>query len=428
MRIDKNLVVIGLSDDDTAHLRLLLRKAGEQLRQRWRWGSEEGADLVVVDTNAFAGQMARTRALAAGMRVAVVTDDPAGSDQELRLHRPLKLPNVVEVFNTAGGDFTLAPQLQSGGDDLYLEFARLPSSRLDPPSALVRMIKEDGVADPAVLGGGLSVDASAADGDDLFRRDEQAHRPRYSVPLSLDENTQVEQVSGPTLRSETRAFEGVDGLSRQGTAPGPNTLPPVKRGSLALDGSRHALLDYLQGHLLAGPAQIRLDGVPALTLDPKHRVFHSDGSLAQLEAYVREPLALSDWRRLTTAEFNPIRDSQPAQPYQNLVWLQALVGSGGRLSGQLDPGGSYRLKHWIELDRDLRQHQRIARAMMQPARLNEIAAAAGVPLAAVFDVVNAYHAIGLIEWEPRASLRAPVKTERESGGLLSRLKRPFGKS
>ena len=49
MRIDKNLVVIGLSDDDTAHLRLLMRKAGDQLKQRWRWGTEEGADLVIVD-------------------------------------------------------------------------------------------------------------------------------------------------------------------------------------------------------------------------------------------------------------------------------------------------------------------------------------------------------------------------------------------
>ncbi|WP_257385783.1 hypothetical protein [Tahibacter caeni] len=427
MRIDKTLVVIGLSDDDTAHLRLLLRKAGEQLRQRWRWGSEQGADLVVVDTNAFAGQMARTRALAAGMRVAVITDDPAESDQELRLHRPLKLPNVVAVFNTAGGDFTLAPQLQSGGDDLYLEFARTPSSKLDPPSALVRMIKEDGVADPAVLGG-LHVDAPVPDGDDPFHRDEQAHKPRYSVPLTLDENTQVERTSGATPRSEARAFEVSEGLTLQGSAPGPNTLPPVKRGSLAVDGSRHALLDYLQGNLLAGPAQIRFDGAVSLTLDPKNRLFHSDGSLAQLAAYVREPLALGDWRRLTTAEFNPIRESQPAQPYQNLIWLQALAGSGGRLSPQLDPGGTYRLKHWIELDRDLNQHQRIARSMMQPARLNEIAAAANVPLAEVFDVVNAYHAIGLIEWEPRASLRAPAKTERESGGLLSRLKRPFGKS
>ena len=116
MRIDKNLVVIGLSDDDTAHLRLLMRKAGEQLQHRWRWGSEEGADLVVVDTNAFAGQMARTRALAAGMRVAVITDDEAGSTQELCLHRPLKLQNVIDVLNGAGGGLLLMPQLETGGD------------------------------------------------------------------------------------------------------------------------------------------------------------------------------------------------------------------------------------------------------------------------------------------------------------------------
>ncbi|ODV18133.1 MAG: hypothetical protein ABT27_14460 [Lysobacteraceae bacterium SCN 69-25] len=256
MRIDKNLVVIGLSDDDTAHLRLLLRKAGDQLRQRWRWGSEEGADLVVVDTNAFAGQMARTRATAAGMRVAVITDDPAASDQELRLHRPLKLPNVVEVFNTAGGGLVLAPQIESGSDDLYLEFVRTPSSKLDPPDTLMRLFEED--ADAAALGFGT--DAPPPHPDSLFRRDEQAHRPRYSVPLTLDEDTRIERTSGSTPRSEARAFEVGEALARQGAAPGPNTLPPVKRGSLVVDGSRHALVDYLHGNLLAGPAQIQLDG------------------------------------------------------------------------------------------------------------------------------------------------------------------------
>ena len=40
----------------------------------------------------------------------------------------------------------------------------------------------------------------------------------------------------------------------------------------------------------------------------------------------------------------------------------------------------------------------------------------------VFDLVNAYDAIGLIEVEPRI----PRHTEPEkSGGLLSRLKKPF---
>ncbi|HSX60450.1 MAG TPA: hypothetical protein VLF18_09655 [Tahibacter sp.] len=425
MRIDKNLVVIGLSDDDTAHLRLLMRKAGEQLKQRWRWGTEEGADLVVVDTGAFAGQMARTRALAAGMRVAVVTDEAAESPPELRLHRPLKLPNVVDVLNQAGGGFDLVPKLDVGTDDLYLEFAQTPSSKLDPPDSLARLF---GDADDEAAALGLPADDKPLDPDSLFKRDEQAHKPRYSVPLTLDEDTRVERTDGPTPRSEARAFEVSEGLSRQGTEPGPNTLPPVKRG-MVVDTSRHALRDYLDGRLLAGPAQIRLDGAVALTLDPKHRMFHSDGGLAQLEAYVREPLAVSDWRRLTTAEINQIRETQPAQPYQHLTWLETLVTSGGRLASQLDPGGTYRLKHWIELDRDVRHHQRIARAMMQPARLNEIAAAANVPMADVFDVVNAYHAIGLVEWETRASLRAPVKDEREqSGGLFSRLKRPFGKS
>lgn len=419
MRIDKNLVVIGLSDDDTAHLRLLIRKAGEQLRQRWRWGTEEGADLVIVDTQAFAGQMARTRATAAGMRVAVITDDATESPQELRLHRPLKLSNVVDVLNQAGGGLVLLPKIDSGSDDLYLEFAQTPSNKLDPPDSLVGMLEDDAA---------LPAEGPAADPESLFRRDDQAHKPRYSVPLTLDDDTRVELTSGQTPRSEARAFEVSEGLSRQGTAPGPNTLPPVKRGSV-VDTSRHPLRSYLDGRLLAGPAQIRLDGSASLTLDPKHRMFHSEGSLIQLEAYARGPLAVSDWRTLTTAEINQIRESQPAQPYQHLVWLETLVSSGGRLSPQLDPGGTYKLKHWIELDRDVHQHQRIARAMMQPARLNEIAATANVPMGDVFDVVNAYHAIGLIEWESRASLRAPVKEERESGrSLLSRLKRPFGKS
>ncbi|MBL8300203.1 MAG: hypothetical protein JNN30_17835 [Rhodanobacteraceae bacterium] len=423
MRIDKNLVVIGLNDDDTAHLRLLIRKAGEQLQQRWRWGTEEGADLVIVDTRVFAGQMARTRALAAGMRVAVITDDAAEPTQELRLHRPLKLGNVVEVLNQAGGGLTLLPKFDSAADDLYLEFAQTPSSKLDPPDTLA------GVLDQADSAAATSshTDSPLVDPDALFRRDDQAHKPRFSVPLILDEDTRVERSSGPTPRSEARAFEVSEGLSRQGTAPGPNTLPPVKRGSV-VDSSRHALRAYLDGRLLVAPAQIRLDGAATLTLDPKLHLFHSEGHLSQLETYAREPLAVSDWRRLTTAEINQIRANQPARPYQHLFWLEALVGSGGRLSPQLDPGGSYKLKHWIELDRDVHQHQRIARAMLQPARLNEIAAAANVPMAEVFDVVNAYHAIGLIEWESRASLRAPVKTERETGGLLSRLKRPFGKS
>ncbi|TDR45795.1 hypothetical protein DFR29_104225 [Tahibacter aquaticus] len=426
MRIDKNLVVIGLSDEDTAHLRLLIRKAAEQLQQRWRWGSEEGADLVIVDADVFAGQMARTRALAAGMRVAVLTDESGPSTTELRLNRPLKLANVIDVLNQSGGGLALAPAMGNISDDMYLEFAHASSSRLDPPDGLRHLFDEEGDVDAQALG--LAADEPVAIGaDELFKRDEGAHKPRFSVPLTLDDDTYVER-GGATSRSESRVSDSAEGMARQPSAPGPNTLPPVKRGSnVNLDGSRHALRAYLQGQLLAGPAQIRLGDAPALTLDPKNEQFYTEGGLGQLEIYARAPLSRSDWRALTTAELAQVRDTQTAQPYQNLVWLEALVQSGGRLAAQLDPGGSYKLKRWLELDRDVRQHQRIARAMLQPARLNEISAAANVPMADVFDVVNAYYAIGLVEWETRASLRAPAKPEA-SGGLLSRLKRPFGRS
>lgn len=414
MRIDKNLVVIGLSDDDTAHLRLLMRKAADQLQQRWRWGTEEAADLVIVDTESFAGQMARTRSIAAGLRCAVVTDDPAASDQELRLHRPLKLPNVVDVLNRAGGGLVLLPQIDGGHDDLYLEFTATPSRKLDPPDSARAVLQESGTD-------------HAASSDALFKREDTGGKQRYSVPLTLDEKTEIEGVTGHSRRSDYHVTDN-EALLGSGS-PGPNTLPQIRRGGSVDNGrenAKHPLRAYLEQALLAGPAQLKLDNAPiSLALDPKNGVFHTDGNLAQLELYVREPIWRSDWRTLTTGEINQLRENQPAQPYQNLIWLEALVTSGGRLAPQLDPGGTYRLKHWLELDRDVRQHQRIARAMMQPARLNEIAANANVPMADVFDVVNAYHAIGMVEWESRASLRAQ---KSDQGGLLSRLKRPFGKS
>ena len=63
MTSDKYLVVIGLSEEDEAHLRLLMRRAAiDHLSHMWRWGTEDQADLMVVDPNSFAGQMARNRA------------------------------------------------------------------------------------------------------------------------------------------------------------------------------------------------------------------------------------------------------------------------------------------------------------------------------------------------------------------------------
>jgi hypothetical protein len=75
-------------------------------------------------------------------------------------------------------------------------------------------------------------------------------------------------------------------------------------------------------------------------------------------------------------------------------------------------------------DANFPHHAKIVAALAAPAKLNEIAASSGAPMAAVFDTVNAYDAIGLIEVEGR--LRRHAEPPRP--GLLARLRNPFSKS
>jgi hypothetical protein len=150
----------------------------------------------------------------------------------------------------------------------------------------------------------------------------------------------------------------------------------------------------LRGDLLGGPAVVVLQGISSLTLDPKEKVFHSAGSLKVLAPYCVQPLPHAAWRPITSAELGRLRISQPAQPYSRLIWLDTFV-------------------HFL----------RIATAMQQPAKLNEIAASSDAPMDEVFAFVSAYDAIGLIEVErrpPRHFTPAPA-------GLLGLLRNPFGK-
>ena len=44
-------------------------------------------------------------------------------------------------------------------------------------------------------------------------------------------------------------------------------------------------------------------------------------------------------------------------------------------------------------------------ALAEPMRLHEVVAKTGCSMSEVFDLVNAYDAIGALSWEQRASLR-----------------------
>jgi hypothetical protein len=200
----------------------------------------------------------------------------------------------------------------------------------------------------------------------------------------------------------------------------------ASRESMLADTAPRELREYLDDNLLLMPARFTLPGAVPLTLDPKNRVAHAPGPLAGLAPYCRGRWRLCDWQPLTNAELSDIRETQQAHSYSRLIWLQVLLLSGGHLASHLDPGGTYRLKHWVEIEKELSRYFRIASAMLQPARLHEIAAAASAPMSDVFDLINAYDAIGLIEWQPRP--RRNDEADKKAPSLLGRLRNPFGKT
>jgi hypothetical protein len=373
----KTLAVVGMSEEEAAHLRLLLRSCARDLEHAWRWGDEGTADLLIVDVDSFGGQMARTRAKGAGVRCAVFSDRPV-EEADVLLRRPLQRANVVAVLNQVGGSRSLDVAVDARGADFYTR--------------------------------------------DLGEATQQE-------PASIDANAQPQQGLDEMLRPQPVELRGTAGniTPPDGDVARPAAAPPrqyATRASQLADTEPHGLRAWLEDGLLNGPARISVGKAPPLMLDPRNRVAHASTGLHALQPYCHARWALCDWQPLTSAELNELRESTQSHSYARLIWLHVLVHSGGNLASHLDPGGSYRLKHWVEIDKDFNKHFRIASAMLQPVRLHEIASASEAPMAEVFDFVNACDAIGLVEWTPRPRRDDGVKP---SSPLLGRLRNPFGK-
>jgi len=406
---DKFLVVIGLSDEEEAHLRLLMRRAAiDHLSHMWRWDTEDKADLIIVDPATFAGQMARGRAFHSGKHCAVLGDDEL-RDGELRLARPLKLERFSELLNEVGA----ASEFEGAG-------AIIPSAQNFYDLAELTPAEEIEEADLRLESGAQREGEPAQGLDDLLRPDSIAAKPSLAVPFELKEDTTIEASHKITARREKRVADA-GGLRRPDRAPGEINLsaPPALEPAPSLAPT--TLRDYLRGNLLGGPATLSLKGSPALTLDPKSRVFHnSSDSLQALVPYCKQALPQRDWHALTTAELAQIREQHPAQPYSRLLWLATLVQSGGRLAAHLDPGGRYKLKEGTQVEAEVPAHARIGKVMRDMAKVNEIAAVSGASMAEVFDVINAYEAIHALETERRP----PRYSEADnSGGLFSKLRK-----
>lgn len=418
MTADKYLVVIGLSEEDEAHLRLLMRRAAiDHLSHMWRWGPEEKADLMIVDPATFDGQMARSRAFHSGKRCAIFGDQEL-HDDELRLARPLKLEAVADLLNEVGAAsaFEGAEDIIPSAQNFYDNDDLTPAGNLEEEIEEIELNLESGAQRETTPAQGL---------DDLLRPEADAAKPIFAVPLELKENATIESSSRfMTARREKRVADAAPGGKRADRGgPGEINLSAPAQLEPARNVMATTLRDYLRGNLLGGPATLALFGAPALTLDPKGRVYHSSSnSLQALTPYCKQTLPQRDWHPLTTAELAKIREEQPAQPYARLLWLATLVQSGGRLSAHLDPGGRYRLKDGAFVETEVPTHARIGKVMQDMAKLNEIAAVSGASMAEVFDVINAYEAIHALETERRQP-RHDGNTSDAGRGLFSKLRK-----
>ena len=153
----------------------------------------------------------------------------------------------------------------------------------------------------------------------------------------------------------------------------------------------------LDALLKRGALLIRRAGLPPLLVDPVTDLFHSAARMSELEPYFLDPLEGHEYQRVGGTQLASLQNEHAGRPLVRLRWLNAFLRSNGYLARHLDPSAHYRLKQWLPLDNDYRKQHRIALTLMREAPLHLIARGAKAKMADVFDVVNAYDAMGLIE-------------------------------
>lgn len=391
----KIVAVVGLSEEEEAHLRLLLRKSAAQLMPPWRQGEEGMADLVIADRSSFAGQMAFTRARGSGVRCADFTDRP-GEDSGLVLARPLRGAALVELLNRVGSESAAYEEVGANTADFY-----------------TREVDESRERSSPVDGGPV---ASGLD---------EELRPLPKELRGAPEKDTVARPTPPVAPSVPAAWALSERPAREPAPTDPGDGARARQAAQLADQKPLGLSDWIAAGRLQSPVRFTLGAAQPLVLDPKNHVAWISGGLRALEPYCRAQWRRNDWKPLTTADLEDVRAEGTSLSWVRIRWLLALLASDGQLARHLDPGGSYRLTQWLGIEKDFERQARIAGAMMQPRRLHEIAAASSIPMAEVFDFVNACEAVGLIEWTPRARRE---EAEAKPPSLFSRLRQTLGKS
>ncbi|MEO7433042.1 MAG: hypothetical protein ABIR62_13665 [Dokdonella sp.] len=272
------------------------------------------------------------------------------------------------------------------GDDSTIDFVIADLEDFGGRCARVRALDE---------GKHLAVIANA--GDDVLGVELVLHRPLTPKAVIGVLNhvghaapPQPRQLIDFTANSEIRTRAADDASKKVDD-------DPSSTRARFLDIKRERVCTNLDGLIKRGAVLIERHGIPPLLIDPVADTFHSTARLIDLEPYFLDVVVGRERKRIGGTQLAAFRKAVPGRPLLRLRWLHALLRSNGWLAPHLDPSADYRLLNWFPLDADYRKQHRIAMTMLRGAPLHRIAATAKAKMADVFDVVNAYDALGLLE-------------------------------
>jgi hypothetical protein len=364
-----NIALSGLSEADAKQVIAALDspKLGS-------WSLAEGgnSDLVIIDVDSVWGHMDWLRAVADDRICVAYTEQESMRDCKLLLRKPLSTDTLVEMLvGVQAGK--IAPSAPG-------EKASRPAAKAKPAPA------------PKVVA-------------------PRAQPAPVAAPTPAKAETVAETASKPAAATPPANATPAPPKAAPEPEPIPTASEPQTVGALLLDGG---VSDTV---IIHGPGNARL------VIDPTTSSYHAAPQLKPLQKLLDTPVKLM---RSVASDDPEVRHAGPQQPIIRLLWFAALCASEGKLAPHLDPGATWRLTRWPQIEREFPRHFRIATAMMKQAgTLEEVATAAKSPVEDVAGFINAYYVAGYVAPEG-----AEESTEATSSAprVLARLRRSFSKS
>jgi len=419
----------GISEETAAQIRLMLRMVESRLTDAWRIGNEQEADFMLVETGNLEGDAALARFRNEGRAYGLLCDRDAAVAHGLVLWTPIKQEQLVALFNAASTVFSEAPDVAQFDENFYdAEMEK------NIPVGAVRNVDEMWTAPSPKVAEQKGFGPPELEGLDRLIKGDPTKEEAKLPEIRLDDSvTLVDMEPTESIRAAQRGNEAATHLSSLdaiGKSPldliPPDSNEPLPATLLSKLAQKNtgttSLAQLIADGALLRPTRLSYGTHPVLVLDPKPRLYYSAAPLEELSVYATEQLPTENVDAIVGNELQHVRDaSGEGRSYDELAWLVALHASTGSLDRKLDPGGSYRLTKSLGGAPKLRSHGAIAEALRESRPLHEIAKISGASMTDVFDVVNAYAAIGYLEITPRQRLQS------DEGSAISKLSRLFGK-